>query len=95
MSTPYTGNHHVECAGSWGEACAAGACPCACHRDTDGYGWRSFPTPRFVEKERKTVMMLELSTYGTLDQVDQSVEKIKSELALQGLRVEISDVYTT
>lgn len=44
---------------------------------------------------RTTIMTLTLSTFGTREQVDQSVQKIKDELALQGLRVEISDVQTT
>lgn len=47
----------------------------------------------YEDTERKTIMMVELTTFGTKAQAEQSVKKIKKELALQGLKVEISDVH--
>ena len=43
-------------------------------------------------KERRSVIVLELYTYGTEDQQVKTFEKFKKEMALQGFRVQIRDV---
>ena len=44
--------------------------------------------------EYETIMMLTLRTYGNKDQLDQSLERLKDELQLQGFDVDISDVHS-
>jgi len=50
-------------------------------------------TNEYISTERTTIAMLTLKTYGTKDQNRQSIEKLKSEIKLQGFDVEISDIH--
>lgn len=45
-------------------------------------------------RTRETTIVLRLKTYGTLEQCQQSIDKVSYELRLQGLDVEVDDVYT-
>lgn len=45
-------------------------------------------------RTRETSIKLRLKTYGTLEQCQQSIDKVSYELRLQGLDVEVDDVYT-
>lgn len=45
-------------------------------------------------RSRETTIKLRLKTYGTLEQCQKSIEKVAYELRLQGLDVEVDDVFT-
>lgn len=45
-------------------------------------------------RSRETTIKLRLKTYGTREQCQKSIEKVAYELRLQGLDVEVDDIYT-
>lgn len=45
-------------------------------------------------RTRETTIKLRLKTYGTLEQCQKSIDKVAYELRLQGLDVEVDDIYT-
>jgi hypothetical protein len=61
-------------------------------RDSKNQMRRQHQENEFEVRERKAHMFATLTTFGTSAQARSTFEKVKSELALQGLNMEFTDV---